>query len=206
MKIKYLILSIFIFSKISGQTKFKVEMAETNTWRNIYSLVDKKNKIIKVLDSSKYYISFTLDKYLYFAVFGKKDGGSGWSAIDSEENLLFQVYNTSYGEPNPDYLIEKKIRIIDNFNKIGFANEKGKIIIKPQFEFVTSFHNGKAIIGVKCKKIAYDEHAKENDCHHYYTVCENFGYINKKGEVLKLGNYTFEEIKKEIDWKADEIE
>ena len=71
---------------------------------------------------------------------------------------------------------------------------------------MTSYHNGKAIIGEKCKKVPWKEHAKEEDCQHYSIVCENFGYINEKGEILKLGNYTFEEIKKEIDWKADERE
>jgi hypothetical protein len=30
--------------------------------------------------------------------------------------------------------------------RIGFADRKGNIIVKPQFEIVTSFNNGKAII------------------------------------------------------------
>ena len=205
MRLKFIILSILFLSKLSAQTRFKVEQKETETWRSIYSLIDEKNDLIKVLDSSKYYITFNFDNYGYFAIFGKK-GSPGWTAIDAKENILFQVYNTSFGEPSPDYLIENKIRIIDSENKIGFANEKGQIVIKPQFEIVTSFHNGKAIIGEKCKKVPWKEHAKEEDCQHYSIVCENFGYINEKGEILKLGNYTFEEIKKEIDWKADERE
>lgn len=205
MKIKLIIISFIFLAKLSAQTKFKVEQKETETWRSVYSLIDEKNNLIKVLDSSKYYITFNFDNYVYFAVFGKK-GNPGWTAIDAKENILFQVYNTSIGEPSPDYLIENKIRIIDDENKIGFANEKGQIVIKPQFEIVTSFHNGKAIIGEKCKKVPWKEHAKEEDCQHYSIVCGNFGYINEKGEILKLGNYTFEEIKKEIDWKADEIE
>lgn len=203
-KITY-ILSVLFLSNLSAQTKFKVEQKETKTWKSVYSLIDEKNNLIKVLDSSKYYVSFNNDDYRYFAVFGKK-GSPGWTAIDSNENILFQVYNTSFGEPTPDYLIENKIRIINGKNKIGFANEKGQIIIKPQFEIVTSFHNGKAIIGEKCKKVPWSEHIKEEDCKHYSIVCENFGYINEKGEILKLGNYTFEEIKNEIDWKADERE
>jgi hypothetical protein len=89
-------------------------------------------------------------------------------------------------------------------NRIGFANEKRQIVIKPQFELVSSFHNGKAIIGTDCKKMLWDEHEKEEDCHHYSIFCKKFGYINEKGEVVKLGNYTFEEIKTEIDWKPDE--
>jgi hypothetical protein len=121
-KITY-ILSVLFLSNLSAQTKFKVEQKETKTWKSVYSLNDEKNNLIKVLDSSKYCVTFNNDDYRYFAVFGKK-GSPGWTAIDSNENILFQVYNTSFGEPTPDYLIENKIRIIDNENKIGFANEK----------------------------------------------------------------------------------
>lgn len=202
MKLKIAILSILFLNTVNAQTKFKVVQEETGTWRSIYSLVDEGGKVIRVLDSAKYLISFNVNNFGYFAVFGVKNK-SGWTAIDANENILFQVYNTSFGEPSPDYLIENKIRIIDDNNKIGFANEKGEIIIKPQFEIVTSFHNGKAIIGEKCEKIPWDKHAKENDCHHYSIVCDNHGYINDNGKVLKLGKYKFEEIQKEIDWKPD---
>jgi hypothetical protein len=202
MKLKFIILSVLFLSQLSAQTKFKVVEKETESWKSIYSLVDEKNNIIRVLDSSKYNINFNFN-YGYFAVFGKK-GYSGWVAIDAKENILFEVYNTSFGEPSPDYLIENKIRIVDSSQKIGFADEKGKIIIKPQFEIATSFHNGKAIIGKNCKKVPWNEHAKEDDCHHYSIVCEQHGYINEKGEILKIGNYTFEQIMKEIDWKSED--
>ena len=55
-------------------------------------------------------------------------------------------------------------------------------------QIVTTFHKGKAIIGESCDKIPWDEHAKEEDCHHYSIVCKKHGYINQNGEVriLKL--------------------
>ena len=202
MKLKIIILSILFLNLLNAQTKFKVVEKETNSWRSIYSLVDENNKTLKVLDSAKYYHSPNSDKYGYFAIFGMKNNPN-WTAIDSNEKILFHVYNTSIGEPNPDYLIENKIRIIDSENKIGFANRRGEIIIKPQFEIVTSFHNGKAIIGTKCKKIPWEEHSNEDDCHHYSIQCENHGFINDKGKILKLGKYKFEELKKEINWKPD---
>ncbi|MDB5120625.1 MAG: hypothetical protein JWN56_1843 [Sphingobacteriales bacterium] len=183
-----------------GQKKFKVEVKETGTWRDIYCLIDEQGKVIRQLDTSKYYVSFNNDQYAYFAVFGKK-GSSGWTAIDANENELFKVYNTSFGEPSPDYLIENKIRIVDVNENIGFANNKGEIIIKPQFKIATSFHKGKAIIGQTCKKVPWDAHAKESDCHHYSIICEKHGYINEKGDLLKIGNYSFDMIMKEIDWK-----
>lgn len=200
MKFTLTLLSVFIFNIITAQTKFKVVGTETENWRNIYSLVDEYGKTLKVLDTAKYYISMNDDTLGYFAIFGKKNS-PGWSAIDVNENILFQVFNTSFGEPSPDYLIENKIRIIDNEDKIGFANEKGEIIIEPQFEIATSFYNGKAIIGKKCKKIPWGNHEDENGCHHYSITCEYQGYIDEKGTILKLGNYTFDEIKEEIDWK-----
>jgi hypothetical protein len=203
MKLIFVIISLVFLSNLNAQNKFKVEQKETETWRNIYSLIDEKNNLIIVLDSSKYFTTFDIDNYVYFAIFSKK-GSPGWSAIDSNENILFQVYNTSFGEPTPDYLIENKIRIIDNDNKIGFANEKGKIIIKPKFEIVTSFHNGKAIIGQSCDKIPWDANAKEDDCHHYSIVCKKYGYINELGEIVESGFSTFEEIQNKINWKAPE--
>lgn len=203
-----LLLSTILFLLISianAQIKFKVIEKETNDWKNIYSLVDEYNQTIKVLDSAKYYISWNGDEYGYFAVFGKKDNTrSAWVAIDANENILFYVYNTGFGEPNPDYLIENKIRIVNDENKIGFANEKGHIIIEPQFEIATSFHNGKAIIGQKCEKVPWGNHEIEDGCNHYSIVCENHGYINETGEIIKLGNYTFEQIMEEINWKPDE--
>jgi len=197
-----IISSLLFFSHFAlGQTKFKVEVKETDTWRSIYSLVDEQGKVIRQLDTSMYYVSFNNDQFGYFGVFGKK-GSPGWTAIDANENVLFKVYNTSFGEPSPDELIENKIRIVDENEKIGFANNKGEIIIKPRFEIATSFHNGKAIIGETCKKIPWDEHAKESDCHHYSIECKTHGYINEKGIVIKQGDYSFEQIMKEIDWKV----
>jgi hypothetical protein len=49
-----------------------------------------------------------------------------------------------------------------------------------------------------------NDHATESDCHHFSTICTNHGYINKKGKVLKIGPYSFEEIKKEIKWEEPE--
>lgn len=204
MKYCFLLILLSFFSTATGQKKFKIKVEETSNWRSIYYIVDEKGETIKKLDSAKYSFSSNGDKYQSFAVFHKK-GESGWCAIDINEKILFKVYNTSFGEPSPDELIENKIRIIDENNKIGFADNNGKIIIKPQFEIVTTFHKGKAIIGESCDKIPWDEHAKEEDCHHYSIVCKKHGYINQNGEILQIGNFSFEEIQKKIKWKAPEL-
>ena len=202
MKLIFIILSFVFLSNLNAQNKFKVEQKETETWRSLYSINDEKDNLIKQLDSSKYLVSFNDNNLRYFAIFLIK-GHRGWSAIDSNEKILFEVYNQG-NEINPDYLVENKIRIVDENQKIGFANEKGQIIIKPQFEIVTSFHNGKAIIGQSCDKIPWDEHAKEDDCHHYSIVCKKYGYINELGEIVESGYSTFEEIQNKINWKSPE--
>jgi hypothetical protein len=201
-KFKYIIILFCFLNSLLGQNKFKIETKETETWKSIYSINDEKGNLIKLLDSAKYIVSFNDNSLRYFAVFVIKNR-KGWSAINSNEKILFEVYNQG-DEINPDNLIENKIRIIDENKKIGFANEKGKIIIKPQFEFVTPFYKGNAIIAENCKKIPWDSHADESDCHHYSIECRKYGYINEKGRIIELGNYTFEEIRKKIKWKDPE--
>lgn len=205
MKTLLILLLLIINISVKAQTKFKLVEKETDSWSSIYSLVDENNKTLKILDSSKYYMPFSGFEYSYFAVIAKSGSKKhGWPAIDANENILFYVYNTSFGEPSPDYLIENKIRIIDENEKIGFANEMGKIVIKPQFEIVTSFHNGHAIIAEKCKKVPWGNQEHDDDCYHYSIQCERHGYIDEKGNIIKLGNFTFEEIMEEIKWKPYE--
>lgn len=201
MKNSFLLIFLIFISNAIAQKKFRIKIEETANWRSIYYIVDEKGETIKKLDTAKYNISFSGDKYQYFAIFGIKDESS-WVAIDINEKILFKVYNTSFGEPSPDELIENKIRIIDENNKIGFANSKGKIIIKPQFDIATTFHKGKAIIGESCDKIPWDIHVEEGDCHHYSIVCKKHGFINQKGDIIKIGNFSFEEIQKKIKWKS----
>ncbi len=204
MNTKHLIIFFFLLlssTLLYGQKQFKVVSKETGSWRQVYYLVDENEKIIRQLDTSKYFASFNNEQYGYFAIFGIT-GVKGWAAIDANENILFKVYNTSAGEPSPDDLTEDRIRIVDEKDLIGFANSKGAIIIKPQFEMVTAYHNGKAIIGQACKKIPWNNHAKESDCHHYSILCNQNGYINKNGTILKMGTHSFEQIRKEIDWKS----
>lgn len=208
MNIRQFTLTLLLLLSVGityGQKKFKVVVKETGGWQEIFSLVDEDGKLIRQLDTAKYFVSFNPDEYVYFAVFGMRAGfneSPGWAAIDADEKVLFKVYNTSFGEPSPDHLVEKRIRIVDNDNLIGFADYKGKIIIKPQFEIATPFHKGKAIVGENCQNVPWDSHTEETDCHHFSIVCEKYGYINEKGMIVKIGEYTFAQIEKEIKWKA----
>ncbi|MCG9791006.1 WG repeat-containing protein [Flavobacterium algicola] len=200
MKNYFIAVILFMFAFANAQKKFKIYEEDILNYKSIYHIVNEKGEMVKELDSSKYIFSFNGNDYENFAIFSMRDE-SGWCAIDINEKLLFKVYNTSIGEPSPDGLIENKIRIVDDQNKIGFADSSGKIIIQPQFEMVTSFHKGKAIIGRNCEKIPWGNHEEEGGCHHFSISCEQQGYINEKGEILQIGDYSFEEIQKKIKWK-----
>ncbi|MET0392212.1 MAG: WG repeat-containing protein [Chitinophagaceae bacterium] len=171
----------------------------TNTQKFGYVFVNEKGDTVTRLDTAKYYVCFS-DTIHYFAIVGMVNK-TGWWAIDKNETPLFQVFNTSSGEPSPDELRDGMIRIVDDSGKIGFADYKGQIVIKPQFEAASGFYKDKAIIGRQCRQVLWcceGEHADK----HYTTDCKQAGYINKKGQIQKIGARTFEEVQKEIDWKS----
>ncbi len=168
-----------------------------------YYFTNQRGDTITRLDAAKYYVCFS-DTIQHFGVFGIKNK-MGWWAIDKNEKILFQVFNTSSGEPTPDELREGLIRIVDNIGKIGFGNYKGEIVIKPQFEAASSFYKGKAIVGRDCKEILWCCKG-ENEDKHYITNCKQTGYINNKGQLKKIGNFTFEQIQKDIGWKSEFVE
>ncbi len=165
-----------------------------------YVITNPKGDTVTRLDTAKYYVCFS-DTIEYFAIVGIKNK-KGWWAIDKNENILFEVYNTSSGEPTPDVLREKMIRIVGENELIGFANEKGKVVIKPQFEAVSSFYKGKALIGKKCRQVLWCCEGEHSD-KHYITECKQTGYINKKGQILYIGYQTFEQTQRKIGWKAE---
>lgn len=172
-----------------AQKQFKVVFL--NNDYNTHYLADENNAIIKQLDST-YLLAYQADVLAYFHVFAI-NGQKGWTAIDWNGNILFQVYNVEIGTLSPDDLTEGLIRI-EKDDLIGFANEMGEIIIQPQFEIATAFANGYAIIGATCKNVPWDENHTEQGCMHYSTVCEQHGYIDRKGNILALGYFTYEEI------------
>lgn len=203
MKLLLLIISVIISVVSVGQkakSYWVVQYDTTNKQKFRYVFTNQTGDTILRLDTAKYYHCFS-DTIQYFAVVGLRNK-RGWWAIDKNEKLLFQVFNTSSGEPSPDELRGGMIRIIDNNNKIGFANYKGDIIIKPQYEAASSFYKGKAIIGRQCKQKLWCCEG-ENEDKHYIIECKQTGYINKKGQIQKIGNWTFEEIQKEIGWKSE---
>lgn len=165
-----------------------------------YVFTNQKGDTVTRLDTARYTDCFS-DTIQYFAVVGMRNK-QGWWAIDKNEKLLFRVFNTSSGEPSPDELREEMIRIVDDSGKIGFASYTGAIVIPPQFEAASSFYHGKAIIGRQCRQVLWCCEGEDAD-KHYATECKQAGYINRKGQIQKIGNWTFEQIQKEIGWKSE---
>lgn len=178
-----------------------VRQDTTGKQKDRYVFINQRGDTVTRLDSATYTVCFT-DTFQYFAIVGLRNARSWW-AIDQNKKTLFKVYNTSIGEPSPDELREGMIRIVDNRGKIGFADYKGKIVVKPKFEVASSFYKGKAIIGRTCHKVLWCCEG-ENEDKHYTIDCKQAGYINKKGQIQKLGNWTVDQIQKEIGWKSEE--
>lgn len=98
-------------------------------------------------------------------------------AFDRNGRFLFHPlsYDNSYDEYH-----EGLIRCVEN-NKAGFANRKGEIVIKPQYDWVSEFYYGYAIAYNGCS-VDY----KTDPEHPPFVFDKNADtfYINQKGERI----------------------
>ncbi|RZK13033.1 MAG: WG repeat-containing protein [Flavobacterium sp.] len=169
-----------------------------------YFILDENKDTVKKFKNKYHHIWYTTAEDILMA--DLIDTTRLW-AIDKNEDLLFEIYNTQYGYPSPDKFINGKIRMIGKDRKIGYANEKGEIVIPPQFEEASEFRNGHAIIGNKCKLVIPEGHEDEKGgCIHLIIECEENGYINEKGEIIEMGSSKFTEIAKKLGWKTNRSE
>jgi hypothetical protein len=202
---RLLLLLCFCLSCFAGLAQINkgfLIVQEDTTCKNKFgfAFLNQNGDTITRLDTARYYMCFS-DTIQYFAIVAICNK-PGWWAIDRYEHVLFEVFNTSDGEPSPDELHEGMIRIVDSAGKIGFANYKGRVVIAPQFEAATSFKNGKAIIGKACKQVLWcckGAHADK----HYILQCTKTGYINTQGKIFAMGNLTLTQMKKKIGWPDD---
>ncbi|GBF49984.1 hypothetical protein LPTSP4_15050 [Leptospira ryugenii] len=80
----------------------------------------------------------------------------GWFAIDKKKKILYQVYTFDNG---PDYISDGLYRIVDG-SKFGFANEKGKVIVPPKYDFVWPFEDKRAQVCIGCRFRKVGEHTE----------------------------------------------
>ncbi|MDW3195007.1 MAG: WG repeat-containing protein [Cytophagales bacterium] len=80
-----------------------------------------------------------------------------WVGIDRNENILFDLVSFDNG---PDYFNEGLTRVLRN-GKMGYANEKGEVVIPCQYAFAKWFQNGVAEVTFEAKQYRdVDEHLR----------------------------------------------
>ncbi|RFZ93010.1 WG repeat-containing protein [Mucilaginibacter conchicola] len=113
------------------------------------------------------------DTFKNFAFVVTKD--NKMIAIDREEKVLFKPFIFDNG---PDYPSEGYFRIVDDNNKIGFADTTGKIVIEPQYSCAYNFANGFSKVSNDCKLVDLgDEHTG--------WVSTKWFYIDPHGNRVK---------------------
>jgi hypothetical protein len=106
----------------------------------------------------------------------------GFIAIDKSGKKLFNVFVYDNG---PDYVVEGLFRIIDDNEKIGFADMDGNIVIPPQFEVAMPFKNGFAAVCVG----GYKETVGTDRRSHY--IGGKWGFIDKTGKMVISPQFDF---------------
>lgn len=110
---------------------------------------------------------------MFFSCASNKD--LPYQRITDKGYSVFQFDNGN------DYIKNGTFRIRDKNGKIGYANSKGKVIIKPQYAFGFPFEAGKAKVTDKGES---KEVPGSNGEYHFWES-DNWFYINKKGEIIK---------------------
>ena len=123
-----------------------------------------------MIPPGKYPVCFT-DTFRNFAVV--LDPETGFIAIDRAERILYEVFPYDNG---PDYISDGLFRIVKD-NKIGYADQDGRIIIPPKFDCAFPFENGIAKVSMHCTKVKEGEHISWKSA--------EWIYIDKAGHILK---------------------
>ncbi len=79
---------------------------------------------------------------------------SKWYVIDETGEVLFEAF---FFDNGPDYTSEGLARFVWQ-GKVGFHDERGKVVIEPRFDFATPFEGGRAEVCVGCEKRPEGEH------------------------------------------------
>lgn len=157
----------FNYNPLCAQKKDNLHLrVKTINGNDQYSYVNSKGATI--IPFGKYPICYT-EKFNQFAIVATPE--KGIIGIDRNEKILFNVFVFDNG---PDHLSDGLFRIIKN-GKIGYANEKGAIVIPPQFDCAYPFEKGKAKVSKRCETRVEGEHTIWSGGE-WYT-------IDKKGTV-----------------------
>jgi hypothetical protein len=151
-----------------------------------------ENKAVRVLSGNQE----TRAVYL-FPVVTKEIDGNKWGFIDSKGNLILPAIY----EHAEDFQ-DNGLAIVGLMNKSGIINERGYFIVKPKYDTINQFSEGRAIVndyqgfkvidesGKEITEKAYSiivgeykegrVQAVETDVHGKYL----YGYLNRRGKVV----------------------
>lgn len=117
------------------------------------------------------YMRVDADTIFHFA-WAITGDGSKWVAVNAKGEETFDAYLYDSG---PDYVQEGLFRIV-KYGLIGFANEKGEVVIEPQYKCAHYFEGGKAKVTYFCDlKDQGEAHSMES---------KSWFYIDKKGNKV----------------------
>lgn len=124
--------------------------------------------------------------------------GKGYLAFDKGGAQLFEVFPFDNG---PDYPSEGLFRIIEN-GKIGYADECGNVVIKPQFNAALQFRDGMAAFCEKCFETIDGDHKS--------WIGGKWGFINRSGIITIPAEYErvieqFEKGIAKVEYSGSEI-
>jgi hypothetical protein len=97
-------------------------------------------------------------------------GGLAW--IDSTGKVVARPMNDDNGA---DPFREGRARVVEA-GRIGFIDERGKVVIEPRFEIVGPFSQGRAAFCVGCRLVREGEHATAQG--------GLWGYIDRAGKEV----------------------
>jgi hypothetical protein len=96
----------------------------------------------------------------------------GWAYINAKGKVVIRPFVVDNG---PDYFSEGLARFRRE-GKLGFFNERGRVVIPPKYDFAAPFSEGFAAFCAGCK----EEPAGE----HHIVKGGKWGFINRKGEIV----------------------
>lgn len=114
------------------------------------------------------------ETFVNFAfVYDAQKFGKEIVAINRDKKVVFEAFMYDNG---PDYLAEGLFRIKQN-GKIGFANEKGEIIIPAMYECAYPFEDGEAKVSLSCETVT-------DGFEHFNWESKEWFFINQKGQKV----------------------
>lgn len=127
-----------------------------------------------IISKNEFEILFSETFQNFAFVYDKGKFGNEIVAINRDKKIIFEAFMYENG---PDYLSDGLFRIKQN-GKIGFANEKGEVVIPAIYECAYPFEEGKAKVSLSCDTVT-------DGFEHYGWESKEWFFINQKGEKVK---------------------